>query len=952
MQKTKMAHRIHTRFNTLIRTVARLGSTPRRRWLALSAIFVALTSPAPTWAQNSSSQLSIGTNTTLNSVDDGITSIVFTNASALTLVEGQTIRSVLVSKEAGAALNLGDGQKQGQTWTLVANSPSWGGKINVQSGNGLVVANGVQNPAGAYSESTTGEYGLVNLLNGASFKIPAREIGANGLPMKGETKIGALSTDAKNNSLYLDDATVDVGAEQTLTVVDGLKVDQSAGLKKVGGGELQFVVNGTTQTITNSEGGRDAVDSVTNFNFGDTHIAAGKLSLKSGSMNIGKAKIDVSSFKVGEGAELDIQYAGKIEIAGDAGDVVLSARDGSKIDLYVDAEGSTSYVATTYNTYMELGKVTLNVNSSVKGAALPKSMTVFSTADVGQTNYVVDDITVVDNLLGKNYVVDRVNSTHDSLVLSLEKGKSFESVGKTPNEKSVGSYLDELVASNRYNDKEYRFLDHLEKNIDRLNLGGLSGELHASTMGFAYMNNFTTQQTLFNLLRNNTLVAYSGASSSVAPMNYGEGNYNNRPGYVGGASAGAFDNGQLYYNNDTNSYGPGVVPIYNNQNQPVYNYTGASYNGETYGGGVGGMSGGSYNAEFEQYGGGVGNGYNNYYDGGYNGGYNNYGGGYSGGYGTGYSALDYNFGAGGATSASTLATYRAQEGATYGDPGTLIYSAWLAALGSAQEVEIHKDSHAYNGKQGGFLFGLDLFCSCDCRFGAYYGYQRNTMKNLELLGELKMDGHAVGVYHQWGDESIYTIASLRGGYDRYRTTREIEVLDQKDILTAKYNGWNAGASLERGANFAARPFIFTPYVGLDYNFFYRNKFTEESTTNSGYALFADKTNYHSLRSQVGARVALDMYPGDQQIRVVANAAYIHEFLNPTYGKTTLGFVDLPNASGGFDVYGNSMGRDWAVVGLGLDWTPIPALALFGKTDYLFNKYARNTYSSAGLKYRW
>ncbi len=890
--------------------------------VASAAIICALGFCASAWAQNTAqSQLTIGTNTIEDSIEDEVSSILFTGPYALTLGDGQTLRAVLVSKEAGASLNLGDKTQQGQEWRLVSNSPSWIGAINVLSGNSLVLPNGAANPVGAYSETNASLFSTVSLYNGASFKIPAKAFAADGKPAAGEVKIGKLTTKKLNDTLFQDPAVVDVGAEQTLTVENGLSVNPSVGLNKIGSGTLQFLVNGTEKKTVSDEG-IVTESNITSFDFGRFYIENGKVTLKTGSMDVNAADISASSISVGKGATLDVQRAGKIEIAGTAGDVVFSADDGSTVNLYIDENGSTSYVATTYNTYMKLGATTLNVETKLRGSKLPTSMTVFSTQDVGQTLYETDKIAVTDSLLGKRYVVDANASTADQLVLKLQKNAPLADVGKNYNEKELGKYFDRLIESDNYNDAEYEFLRDVEENRNSVNFDKLTGQLHASTPAFMYMNNYTTTQTLFDMLRNNALVAYSG-ESSVAPMDYGGGNFrNNRANGGSGYFGSPYDQGQLYYNEDYNSYGPGVAPI-NNMGavgtQPVYN-SGLSegiYNGETFGSGTGGMSGASFDDGSTYY----------------------------------QQPNNYNFGWNGSRQNSALATYRGQE-TTYGDPGTLIYSAWFASVGSALHALARKDSYGYNAKQAGFLLGLDLFCSCDCRFGAYYGYQKNQLKNADKLGKLKTDDHLIGLYHQFGDETIYNIGTIRGGYDRYRTTRDVEIGSSVETLVAKYNGFNAGVSFERGANFAARPFIFSPYASIDYNYFHRNKFTEKSESGSVYALSAGKTDYHSLRGQVGGRVALDMYPGDQQIRLIARAAYVHEFLDPMYGESNLNFVGLSNARGGFDVYGNSLGRDWAVVGIGADWIPVPALVLFAKGDYMFNKYVRDPFTSFGLKYRW
>ncbi|MDO5309962.1 MAG: autotransporter outer membrane beta-barrel domain-containing protein [Planctomycetia bacterium] len=865
----------------------------------------------------SSSQLTIATTTTKESLDDEITSVVFTGPYALTLIEGQTLRPVFISREAGAVLNLGSTDILGESWTITGNSPSWIGTINVFSGDSLTIANGVANPLGAYSETNTSAYGTVGLYNGATLTLPARAADSLGEPQVGQVKIGRLTTVARNDTLYQDPAVVDVGLNQTLTVENGLSVNSSVALTKRGSGVLELLANGTESALPTSDSSDSSSSTTTSgeptsFELGALNVAAGTLRIADGTSTVEKASLTASRLTVGSGATLDIQTPNKIELTGVAGDVVFSAADDSTINLYIDESGSTSYVATTFNTYMNIGATTLDVSSDVRTSLLPEKVLVFSTQDVGQTNYDASKITVNDSILGKNYVVDEELSTADSIYLSLVDDVKFKEQGLTTNERALGRYLDAVVVKDEYNTDEYALLSNLEDNIASINLSVLTGEIHASTVGFMYMNNLTTTQSLFDHLRNNALVAYSG-SSSVDPMDYGggrstagstpaPGSYPLTGGYSGGAANGSFDQGPLYYNSDSNSYGPGVVPIMPQENSGAY-YNGV-YNGEIIEGD------GSYQGQGM-----------------------------------------YNFGYNGPRQVSTLVAMRGQE-ASYGDPGTLIYSAWFDALFGSPESDPHKDRLSYNGKQFGFLTGLDLFGSCDCRFGAYYGYQRNELKNEPTLGKLTTQDHLIGLYHQFGDENVYNIGTIHGGYDRYKTRRDVTVLRQSDTLRGKYNGWNAGVTFERGANFAARPFVLTPYAQIDYNYMYREKFTESSVNNSGYALYVGKSDYHSLRGQVGGRIALDMYPGSQQIRLLVSAAYIHEFLNPMYGKTWAGFTALPSATGQFELFGNSLGRDWCALGVGLDWAPIPALLLFAKGNYLFNKYVNDPYANLGVKFRW
>ncbi len=290
--------------------------------------------------------------------------------------------------------------------------------------------------------------------------------------------------------------------------------------------------------------------------------------------------------------------------------------------------------------------------------------------------------------------------------------------------------------------------------------------------------------------------------------------------------------------------------------------------------------------------------------------------------------------------------------ANYGDPGTLIYSAWLTGLWGDGKIEERKGSAGYETDRAGLLAGLDLFGCTDCRSGLFYSFQENKLKGYtDYYGKSKTEQHMLGLYHQFGDEVIYNIFTLRGQYSKYKTDRTISAANINETLKNSTDYYDAGINYERGMNFCfGDAFKITPYAGIDFEYLYRDKINETSDGSSAYGLSAAKEDYYSLRSTVGAKASLSMFPGTQEIKISVGGNWSHEFLDKLEGNTNFYFNGNSNAV--YTLTGNTLGRDWGLIGAGVDWVPVPAVVIFANYDYIKNKYVRYNNAYLGGRVRW
>ena len=76
-------------------------------------------------------------------------SVVFTDAWTLTLINGQELKPVFLSKTPGAKLVLGNSATTFKDWSISRNSPSWTGSVMVYDGEIINNCASVTGPRGS-----------------------------------------------------------------------------------------------------------------------------------------------------------------------------------------------------------------------------------------------------------------------------------------------------------------------------------------------------------------------------------------------------------------------------------------------------------------------------------------------------------------------------------------------------------------------------------------------------------------------------------------------------------------------------------------------------------------------------------------------------------------------------------------------------------------------------------
>ena len=274
-------------------------------------------------------------------------------------------------------------------------------------------------------------------------------------------------------------------------------------------------------------------------------------------------------------------------------------------------------------------------------------------------------------------------------------------------------------------------------------------------------------------------------------------------------------------------------------------------------------------------------------------------------------------------------------------PPSTRWGAFITGSGeltkTGEESENDPGAHGYQLNQAGFTMGVDYRVTDHWAIGLSGGYT-HTHGDLVDDGRLNTDGGRMGLYTTWYTGGFYVDASASGGWNQY-DTRRTAFLGQENGSTdgAEFNGMvAAGYDWKKGC------WTFGPVASFEYDYVEFNSFTEADT--SLIPLHYPDQNQSAYRSNVGFRVAHEqvMKPGEG-LTVVPElrASWRHDFGPEAYAVDS-NFVGCDDT---FTVHGPWVGRDSAVVDLGLTAYCTPGLSAYIFYD---GQFGRDNYNNNGI----
>ncbi len=241
-------------------------------------------------------------------------------------------------------------------------------------------------------------------------------------------------------------------------------------------------------------------------------------------------------------------------------------------------------------------------------------------------------------------------------------------------------------------------------------------------------------------------------------------------------------------------------------------------------------------------------------------------------------------------------------------------TTWAVGYGLGGHADSDGNAGSLDYGMGGAIVGFDAYWNANHRIGLYGGYVGTGLQTTNASGTNDITGGQIGAYLTGlNDIHYYTVIS-GFQFDGYESERYINAGGLNLTAQGDYDGWQGFAYLERGFILhETERFSTQPFAALQYVHVRQNGFTE---TGAGAAnLSVDGLDDDSLRSLVGVRTQVRTVPSRAKITPEFRAVWVHEFLDVN-SPVVATFAPVGGSS--FIAEGLNMGRDWALVGTGLN----------------------------------
>jgi outer membrane autotransporter protein len=274
--------------------------------------------------------------------------------------------------------------------------------------------------------------------------------------------------------------------------------------------------------------------------------------------------------------------------------------------------------------------------------------------------------------------------------------------------------------------------------------------------------------------------------------------------------------------------------------------------------------------------------------------------------------------------------------------GGLASHLWASGFGNFDDISGDGNAAGASSRTGGLLVGAETPVTDELLLGAAIGYAHTDLDADHDLGSARINSYQALAYARYQAGPAVVAGHLGYAFNQYDVDRPIDLVGR--TAHGSTNGNDFSAALDGGWRFELGALSLVPEAGLHYDRIEVNSLKESGAGLLDLAI--DQQDDNMLRSSLGGRVAWHLSPDpDHPLVAEFRARWDHDFLDRS------GRVDAALGGASFSVESSKVGRDAAVLGLGLAGTVADGVQLYGGYQVELRANEMTNTVAAGVRLR-
>lgn len=276
------------------------------------------------------------------------------------------------------------------------------------------------------------------------------------------------------------------------------------------------------------------------------------------------------------------------------------------------------------------------------------------------------------------------------------------------------------------------------------------------------------------------------------------------------------------------------------------------------------------------------------------------------------------------------------------------WTGWAIGYGRGGQAFADGNAHGFDYSVGGSLVAIERVLSPTVRIGLFYNYTEAFVDSTAgLLNNADVKSHHWGGFLTQLGQGDYMTLAAGFGYDSLDSTRRLRIAAIDREAMADNHGWQSSLRVEYGQIYGMEHFNLQPFVALQHIYVRQENVAETGADSLDLALGG--VDLDALRTIVGGRLAAQLQSArlgmpDLEFRTF----WIHELLD----EAATVDAQLSGAGSAFRVRGIDLGRDWIVLGPGINWRVGNNCRLFADYDLHFNSALAYHSGTGGVEVTW